>query len=293
MNQDIEVGKVFRAKDDSDEIVAAIPSDGTTRYYECAFLCCDNPVCTCGVIHINFSSREDQDLNDPNSSYQVDIDVVLKQLAYQDESKVSKEQMAFADLVLSSMDKNDFQILWKIYFEQKNEKTEQAPIDSIEAVFDFQEIEENGLMYFYRDVLPYGDVLIGRLKGEECLLLDQYCLKPKCSCTDATLTFVKNVEELKQTDKALLTLAVDYRKKKWSVVVAPTASVDVGAVKAAIEDQIPDFYKKLLKRHFKLKNIYAHCKKRHFKEQPLQLPKVGRNDPCPCGSGKKYKKCCM
>jgi preprotein translocase subunit SecA len=21
-------------------------------------------------------------------------------------------------------------------------------------------------------------------------------------------------------------------------------------------------------------------------------PKVGRNDPCPCGSGLKYKKCC-
>jgi uncharacterized protein YecA (UPF0149 family) len=21
-------------------------------------------------------------------------------------------------------------------------------------------------------------------------------------------------------------------------------------------------------------------------------PKVGRNDPCPCGSGKKYKQCC-
>lgn len=24
-----------------------------------------------------------------------------------------------------------------------------------------------------------------------------------------------------------------------------------------------------------------------------QLPAVGRNDPCPCGSGVKYKKCCM
>ena len=21
-------------------------------------------------------------------------------------------------------------------------------------------------------------------------------------------------------------------------------------------------------------------------------PKVGRNDPCPCGSGRKYKNCC-
>lgn len=30
------------------------------------------------------------------------------------------------------------------------------------------------------------------------------------------------------------------------------------------------------------------------KAAPVQRtqPKVGRNDPCPCGSGKKHKKCC-
>lgn len=28
------------------------------------------------------------------------------------------------------------------------------------------------------------------------------------------------------------------------------------------------------------------------KTQTKEGPKVGRNDPCPCGSGKKYKKCC-
>jgi len=29
--------------------------------------------------------------------------------------------------------------------------------------------------------------------------------------------------------------------------------------------------------------------------EPFQreMPKVGRNEPCPCGSGKKYKKCCL
>ena len=29
-------------------------------------------------------------------------------------------------------------------------------------------------------------------------------------------------------------------------------------------------------------------------QQPLKREgeKIGRNDPCPCGSGKKYKKCC-
>jgi uncharacterized protein len=43
---------------------------------------------------------------------------------------------------------------------------------------------------------------------------------------------------------------------------------------------------------------------RYFRSQPQagasartsehrrSAPKVGRNDPCPCGSGKKYKKCC-
>ena len=29
------------------------------------------------------------------------------------------------------------------------------------------------------------------------------------------------------------------------------------------------------------------------KAEPMRVtPKVGRNEPCPCGSGKKYKKCC-
>lgn len=27
------------------------------------------------------------------------------------------------------------------------------------------------------------------------------------------------------------------------------------------------------------------------KQQPITVKKVGRNEPCPCGSGKKYKKC--
>ena len=28
-----------------------------------------------------------------------------------------------------------------------------------------------------------------------------------------------------------------------------------------------------------------------FTDGPQALPKIGRNDPCPCGSGKKYKHC--
>jgi uncharacterized protein YecA (UPF0149 family) len=35
------------------------------------------------------------------------------------------------------------------------------------------------------------------------------------------------------------------------------------------------------------------CDHHHAQAEPYRRsePKVGRNDPCPCGSGKKYKKC--
>ncbi|MCA6071111.1 MAG: SEC-C domain-containing protein [Endomicrobium sp.] len=29
-----------------------------------------------------------------------------------------------------------------------------------------------------------------------------------------------------------------------------------------------------------------------FNSSNQNLNKIGRNDPCPCGSGEKYKKCC-
>jgi len=41
-------------------------------------------------------------------------------------------------------------------------------------------------------------------------------------------------------------------------------------------------------------SIFRH-QRRHFAPPSQRVrrdPKIGRNDPCPCGSGKKYKKCC-
>lgn len=39
----------------------------------------------------------------------------------------------------------------------------------------------------------------------------------------------------------------------------------------------------------KQKELYKEQKK---SQTVVNGPKIGRNDPCPCGSGKKYKKCC-
>jgi preprotein translocase subunit SecA len=42
-----------------------------------------------------------------------------------------------------------------------------------------------------------------------------------------------------------------------------------------------------------MQNSEGGSPKEEVKQKPIiNQNKVGRNDPCPCGSGKKYKKCC-
>ena len=50
-----------------------------------------------------------------------------------------------------------------------------------------------------------------------------------------------------------------------------------------------------VKRQKVAKEISTNAPDKSVKKQPVRTAatKVGPNDPCPCGSGKKYKKCCM
>jgi len=69
--------------------------------------------------------------------------------------------------------------------------------------------------------------------------------------------------------------------------------------KSDVQERLRDLYneigmdeeaKKIVINKRRRKNPIARTIK---PETVVAEPKVGRNDPCPCGSGKKYKKCCM
>jgi SEC-C motif domain protein len=79
------------------------------------------------------------------------------------------------------------------------------------------------------------------------------------------------------------------------VLQAPTAEGDSGFVEFKVEYAISGV-KKCLYECSEFKRIegswyYIGSKKIRTIDQKQQQ-KTGRNDPCPCGSGKKYKKCC-
>ena len=285
---------VFELDKDSKKIIAAIQGDDNTIKYECSLLSCDNPVCACQTVYLNLSPLRDENKEGYLlSSHSIDIDVFEKKLGYQDKKKIPKDDLAFAEFFLSKLDDSDYQFLYERYFVYKNSITEKADLDAIDAHFEYEEVEKEGLMYAYNDVLPYGDQMLVTIDGRNCIIYDQYCLLPKCSCTDTILNIML-ADTLREAGEELCSVSLKYAKKSWKALEESPCPGSVKAVRSAIEGQIPDLYERLHKRHLKLKGIYGHCKKRNFSpKQPIQVPKVGRNDPCPCGSGKKYKKCCL
>lgn len=62
------------------------------------------------------------------------------------------------------------------------------------------------------------------------------------------------------------------------------------AVQVITEEAVEKFEEKEQKKEAQIQRSTTNMSRETIKRK---APKVGRNDPCPCGSGKKFKKCCM
>ena len=208
----------------------------------------------------------------------------------------SAAHVAFSEKLVGQMTDLDFRLLGHVHFTVKNLITEKASPDSIDPRFDFSQIELSNKMQVYNDILPFGDRLLIASDGVEHLLLDQHCVRVGCDCTETYIELAPLMADGRVGER-VGTIMVDYENKRWQRVPDDAAPRDPLALKRLIENGIPDFYNRLSRRHSRLQAIYAHSRKRHLasqRETRMTLPKnAGRNDPCPCGSGKKYKKCCM
>lgn len=169
-------------------MIATIRNGDRIEKYECIISGCENPVCACETVYLDLIQTEVKDENKEQlPPRRVEIDIVEKSLGFKNKMKIPKEDLKFAELFLSQLDENDFQVLYKGHFVFKNKISEEASPDSIDGYFEYHEVEYDGLLSTYNDVLPYGDQLFVTISGKECIVFDQYCLLPHCSCTDTIL----------------------------------------------------------------------------------------------------------
>ena len=115
--------------------------------------------------------------------------------------------------------------------------------------------------------------------------------------TDVAVQRLKDIRDLQVAYKnvnaryasTMDSLILFYNEGKMKITLQVGSKDDSLAM--AHTDQIKKKFRNLKgdKLNEKLHELYLEQKKSGTIVKPK---KIGRNDPCPCGSGKKYKKCC-
>lgn len=176
-----------------------------------------------------------------------------------------------------------------------------AEIKAKNRVINFpmeSEIENSGTLVPYQDIFPINDYPMDVLQIEvpegAILLDDSYCLRKNCHCLDTYLEFqllVKNT--LRNANAARL--RIGYKTGKFERIET-LANEDYSCLDLweKFKQKYPDIENKLANRHNHLKQLYEDFRKRKLiTSKAINIKKsIGRNAPCPCGSGKKYKRCC-
>jgi len=285
---------IFAEHNETENITATMQTMSGKKQFNCSFQACPNPICTCRTLTITFIPL---DVIPDNEPHPVEIDLPKKKLVDSFKKSASKENLNFAKTVLSQMNADDFLVLHFQHHRIKNEFTKNVDIDTVEAFFDYDSVEEHSELYAYTDVFPFATALDFETGEGKFFVIDQYCLREDCKCTTVSLGIVQilpDKKSRKSKGKEVCYIDLDYKKRRWEIDKEISPEPSLQEIRTAIKKHEPKLYELLLSRHRKLKRIYSNNKRQHREEAPVKVPvKIGRNDPCPCGSGKKYKTCCM
>jgi hypothetical protein len=145
------------------------------------------------------------------------------------------------------------------------------------------------------------------LPDDEYRLIEAYCNEPGCDCRRV---FFNVYSWRRQETLAVIAYGWESREYyvKWFGSDDPRITEDLQgpalnawsrqselapalleSVKRILQDRQ---YVARIKRHYRMFKSVVDNAERGPVRQGSGVAKVGRNAPCPCGSGKKYKQCC-
>ncbi|MDW8283096.1 MAG: SEC-C metal-binding domain-containing protein [Myxococcales bacterium] len=126
---------------------------------------------------------------------------------------------------------------------------------------------------------------------------DHYCVDARCDCQRVLWEVYAMAPTDRDQVRPLGTVSYDFRKRVPAVDrAAPGVDPDqlLYTVLATLSC-FPGLVEEHARRYQRIRQILIPLIQRQRRQQEAEraalLRAVGRNDPCPCGSGKKYKKC--
>jgi SEC-C motif-containing protein len=134
-----------------------------------------------------------------------------------------------------------------------------------------------------------------RIDGSVCLALDQSCINPSCTCREVRVPLLTPGSSRTWTEIGDILYDLDSLHATRLNSSAASKSRLVSTVRGALERR-HDVIERFSGRLERLKEVGRALKAASTTPAPSpvsSLAKAGRDDPCSCGSGRKYKKCCL
>ncbi len=251
--------------------------DSVKKRFWFNFTICENPECDCNGTIIHLSNEE--------SVIHFFFDFSTESYAQKEYSESEiKTVKAFIGFI-KSQEKNTLNLdFLKNNYNYVKEKVRNKR-NSLEEF-------KLGTFLTYRDILWNEKDIQIKINGQEYLVFDGYCVTPNCNCTTVALNFFENIHKLGVREPEF-SFVYDYGSNR----VIDVRGSNNEEINSIIRTFSSSLNAKFEKRHARLKDevkqeIMDKIKKKGFK--PVDAGrKLGRNEPCHCGSGKKYKKCCL
>lgn len=317
--------------------------------YRLTWRVCQSPTCPCSTIVAQAmpetvampeTAAPDESSAPEGESFEVIVDTFTSSLL--ERETADPRAIALAE----AWSEKDWHGISNTFFRTKQEQAETVDLSKLGAGIKFpvEEVQEQGTLVGWYDVVPFDRSLQVELDGEMFLIDDQYCVKKGCGCHNAVLTFTsampssgedKEDAVADMSEGAMSAIDLDLRTAEWKV-----RRVEKGAPATELMEltmKITGIRALLRRRRKDLRAMYRnHLKAIDYKPSPIlprsvaapasnspgatggpvpgpMLPtakpatgaasvasvasvasaKPGRNDPCHCGSGKKFKKCCL
>ena len=268
--------------------------DSPAVFYEATLEVCSNPRCDCSNILFQWVSEAPAGvpLSSPEGFYFNLVDNLIQ-------ANLGNESLRLAEIIRDELTGADRVQLYNWFLSAKLQMIETTPPGEM----DYSNLPNafDGVMIGFADVFHFGMPLRFTLNDEIWVVDDQYCVQSHCQCTETALAFWKLADlkgPMRNRRVKWPALQYNYESEKIERLSSgPTGYPSPKNLMAAFKQSQPELKLRLALHHSILQTLYLHQErdelKAVLKSLPLPSSKIGRNEPCPCGSGRKYKQCCL
>jgi len=265
-----------------------------TAVHVCSDPCCD---CTDVRFYCVPDSPAGQEGTVRQNPWVFALDAAKRRISdlRREDAHTSSGQLARA--MVRELTSQDWDALWQHLVGVKRAQAEHGDLDTFSPAFRNEMFAGDGTMVTYREIFPFDEGFPCATDQVEWRVDDHHCVNPRCSCCRPVLSFLRVSRGAgRRTAREVAAADYDYTSATFEATMVPAADAPpLGELVGLLRHAHADLDRRLEQRHKRLRALFKRAMERRKKDPPAPPAlrrKAGRNDPCPCGSGKKFKRCC-